>query len=90
MALLNKAVEHFGEMVINRVYISRCYNTKRPVGTFCCSCGFIYSRTGPGQSETDVCKIGRIKAFGSQWYEKLKEISQQNISYRAIARALKC
>lgn len=85
---LNKAVEHFGEMVINRVYISRCYNTKRPVGTFCCSCGFIYSRTGPGQSETDVCKIGRIKAFGSQWYEKLKEISQQNISYRAIARAL--
>ncbi|KAB7634865.1 hypothetical protein EH195_18915 [Bacillus pacificus] len=25
---LNKAVEHFGEMVINQVYISRCYNTK--------------------------------------------------------------
>lgn len=85
---LNKAVEHFGEMVINRVYISRCYNTKRPVGTFCCSCGFIYSRTGPDQSETDAYKIGRIKAFGSQWYEKLKEISQKNISYRATARAL--
>lgn len=85
---LNKAVEHFGEMVINQVYISRCYNTKRPVGTFCCSCGFIYSRTGPDQSETDTYKIGRIKAFGSQWYEKLKEICQKNISYRAIARAL--
>ncbi|MBY0596492.1 TnsD family Tn7-like transposition protein [Bacillus bingmayongensis] len=85
---LNKAVAHFGEMIINRVYISRCYNTKRPVGTFCCSCGFIYSRTGPDQSETDAYKIGRIKAFGSQWYEKLKETCQQNISYRAIARAL--
>jgi len=86
---LNIAAEHYRDFVIDKVNISHCCDTKLPVGTFECSCGFIYSRRGPDNSEDDLYKIGRIKEFGAVWKEKLKQLVEiEKLSLREIAREL--
>lgn len=86
---LNAAAEHYKELVINEVKITHCCDTKRPVGTFECSCGFIYSRRGPDTPWDDLFKIGRIKNFGSVWEAKLTELIKSGSKYiRQIAREL--
>ncbi|MED3349013.1 TnsD family transposase [Bacillus thuringiensis] len=87
---LNPAADHYLKAVINDVKVTRCSNTKEPIGTFECLCGFIYSRRGPDINETDKMKIGRIKAFGDVWTAKLeKYILDDKLSYRACAKLLK-
>ncbi|BFH34761.1 hypothetical protein J6TS7_51520 [Paenibacillus dendritiformis] len=59
------------------------------MGTFHCECGFVYSRRGPDTTSSDKYRIGRIKAFGEQWINKLKELSNNpSLSLREIARQL--
>jgi len=43
---LNKAADHYKAPVISFCNISRCSKTGFPVGTFNCSCGYVYSRKG--------------------------------------------
>ncbi|MFC8689595.1 TnsD family Tn7-like transposition protein [Brevibacillus porteri] len=85
---LNKAADHFRELIVQECQITRCSDTGRPVGTFFCECGFIYSRRGPDLSIEDKYKRGRIKAFGHVWFEKLQCCLQEGLSYRAIAKIL--
>ncbi|MGG0293734.1 TnsD family Tn7-like transposition protein [Bacillus pacificus] len=60
-----------------------------PIGTFNCSCGFIYARKGSDKLVDDLYRIGRIKAFGGVWKEKLKEINgEKRYSLREMARML--
>lgn len=62
-----------------------------PVGTFTCSCGFVYSRKGPDKSEKDKYKIGRIKSFGFTWENKLKALlSSRKYGVREISREMGC
>jgi len=61
------------------------------MGTFTCSCGFVFSRRGPDINPEDKYKVGIIKQYGHEWEEKLKElILRQDMSLRAISRILKC
>lgn len=86
---LNKAAGHYREPIIQEFTVSRCSKTGRPIGTFTCECGFIYSRRGPDKQESDKYRIGRIKKFGPIWMNKLKEISLDNsISLREKARQM--
>ncbi|MCM3081680.1 TnsD family Tn7-like transposition protein [Brevibacillus invocatus] len=85
---LNKAADHFREFTVQECQITRCSDTGRPVGTFYCDCGFVYSRRGPDVCMDDRNKRGRIKAFGNAWFEKLQSCLQEGLSYRAIARIL--
>lgn len=85
---LNKAAEHYRRNVIEKCKISRCTKTGLPVGTFKCSCGFVYSRRGPDRSSEDKYRIGRIKEFGQVWYSKLKEINLTDLSLRKKAEIL--
>lgn len=85
---LNKAAEHYKELVVTQCSVTHCSDTGRPVGTFMCSCGFSYSRRGPDCSEEDKLHRGRIKSFGSVWAGKLKQCIQEGLSYRAAARIL--
>lgn len=86
---LNKASDHYGKPVIRKVKITRDGKAKVPVGTFECSCGFIYSRRGPDTKESDKFKRGRIKAFGPVFQEKLEEyVHKDKKSYRETARLL--
>ena len=61
---------------------------KCPVGTFSCTCGFVYTRSGPDESEDARYRFGRIKRFGQVWEEKLKELLDQKLSLRETARLL--
>lgn len=81
---LNKAASHYKQLVIQDVDVTRDYKTKNLIGTFICSCGFIYAR----KHSTDVYKINRVKQFGEVWQQKLYELAQENLSVRAIAREL--
>lgn len=72
---LNAAAEHYRQNTISKVTVSHCNDTKLPVGTFECTCGFVYSRRGPDISPADVYKIGRIKQFGHVWQEKLYDMA---------------
>ena len=86
---LNKVASHFGEKIISSCAITRCSDTGKPVGTFTCSCGFVYSRRGPDNSEIDQMKISRIKKFGDVWQTKLYELwEDENLSLREKARQL--
>ncbi|HYE10180.1 MAG TPA: TnsD family Tn7-like transposition protein [Patescibacteria group bacterium] len=86
---LNAAADHYKEPVIKELDITHCMDTKLPVGTFKCSCGFIYSRRGPDTSNEDKYRIGRIKAFGTVWEDKLKKyVEDEKLSMRETARRL--
>jgi len=86
---LNAAAEHYLKPVITNLAISACCDTKKPVGTFSCSCGFIYCRTGPDQTEEDARRIGKIKAVGSVWQQKLKHLVEvEQLGLRETARRL--
>jgi Tn7-like transposition protein D/TniQ len=87
---LNAASEHYHQRQIERceIVLSQ-YFGGRPVGTFTCSCGFVYSRTGPDASAEDQFRFSKIKAFGPIWQTKLQALwKDESVSLRGIARQL--
>ncbi|MCB2291705.1 TnsD family transposase [Clostridium sp. CS001] len=86
---LNGGAEHYLKPVVEDLEITYDGKSKKTIGTFTCSCGFVFSRSGPDADINDIYKIGRIKNFGSVWEEKLKELFDKRLSLRAIARELR-
>lgn len=88
---LNKADDHYQQDIVTQLVVTADYKTRKPVGTFICDCGYVYSRTGPDKSEQDRYCRGRVKAFGHVWEDKLKNLlSKQCMSYRKMALELGC
>ncbi|MBY0025613.1 TnsD family transposase [Priestia aryabhattai] len=87
---LNVTCTNYLLPVIKDIKITRCYDTRKPVGTFTCSCGFIYSRRGPDMSKEDKYKIGRVKDFGAVWKENLLKLIRKGGTLRGIAKQLHC
>jgi hypothetical protein len=86
---LNRAAGHFREPVITECKVVYSKEHGKPSGTFHCSCGFIYTRTGPDESEEDALRITKIWTFGSVWEDALKTLwNDSSISLRGIARQL--
>ncbi|MCK8487022.1 TnsD family transposase [Paenibacillus sp. MBLB2552] len=86
---LNNVCEHFRRDVINHCEVTSCTNTRLPVGTFKCSCGFVYSRRGPDSEFNDRFKVGRIKQFGDVWEARFNELKvTKDISLRQMANIL--
>lgn len=83
---LNKVADHYNQKIIKTVKVTYDKDIDKPLGTFECTCGFIYSRRGPDLNYNDCYKIGRVKTFGYTWEAKLKELVCQNLSLRQIAR----
>lgn len=84
---LNKAANHYREYVIQEVNVTRDFKSKAPIGTFECSCGFIYARKGPDRLSEDKHRIGRIKAFGDIWKAKLHELATEcTYSTKSLAK----
>jgi hypothetical protein len=73
---LNAAAVHYLKPVIPDVTVTICSDTRRPVGTFSCSCGFCYSRRGPDVNGESRYRIGRIKQYGQIWQDKLHHLLQ--------------
>lgn len=87
---LNAAASHYRDFVIDQCKVSRDYKLKIPVGTFSCTCGFVYSRRGPDTSEGDRFRIGRIKVFGDVFDKAVEKIHLgEGCSLRETARRLR-
>lgn len=88
---LNPAANHYKELVIDKCRISIDSMTSKPVATFKCDCGFIYSKKINKEEPNDIYKIGRIKIYGDVWEKKLIQLIKDNqYSIREIARIMKC
>ncbi len=75
---LNKAADHYRQDVISGdITITKDSKAPVPVGTFKCSCGYIYARKGPDKAPEDRYKIGKTKAFGHVWTEKLSNLLKE-------------
>ncbi len=88
---LNPASNHYHHYRIQQCQIDYSqYSRGRPMGTFSCSCGFIYTRTGPDGSLEDSFKLSTVKSFGRLWEERLQLLwEDETASLRGIARQLK-
>lgn len=85
---LNAACPNFHKTVVTSLQITRCYDTKKPIGTFHCECGFVFSRRGPDRSKNDKYRIGTIKEYGHVWKKKLTDLVNGGGSLMEISREL--
>lgn len=89
---LNPAAGHYMKDVITECYIKKSNDTKKLFGTFTCSCGYIYCRSGPDKSEDDKYKKSRVKEYGHIWKQSLINIiiSKKYANISKIAKVLRC
>lgn len=88
---LNHASGHYSELrVIEcRIKQGEKKNAGKPAGTFCCPCGFSYTRIGPDQTEEDRFNWSSIQAYGMQWERKLKELWEDpSLTLKEVAQKL--
>jgi len=84
---LNPACPGYNRNVISIEKITYDSKSKKYIGTYCCACGFEYSRAINSENYKRI----RIKNYGNLWEMKLKElVCQGNNSVRYIAKILKC
>ncbi len=87
---LNAAADHYLQPIITDLEISHCLESKKPLGTFSCDCGMVYSRSGEDKTEEDKLRIGRVITYGRIWEDKLKELVEvKKLGLRATARELR-
>lgn len=88
---LNQVANHYKKPVITHCTVTSDSKTRVPVGTFSCSCGFVYSRRGPDLTEEDKFKVGRVKRYGEVWEGKLRVLIESGTSgLRQLARIMEC
>jgi hypothetical protein len=86
---LNKAATHYRELVVTDCRVTHRGQSQRPVGTFECVCGFVYSRTGPDKETEDRYRIGKMKSFGYVWEASLKKLwNDPSLCRSEVARRL--
>jgi Tn7-like transposition protein D/TniQ len=87
---LNPTCEHYRQPCIRECRIVHSQNVRgKPIGTFVCICGFMYSRTGPDTIGNNQFQRNKIKAFGSLWETRLQVLWEDaSVSLRAIAHQL--
>lgn len=86
----NGAVDHYQQPVVTNLQISHCLENKKPLGTFTCSCGMIYSRTASDKTPKDNYPVGRVITYGEIWEKRLQELVEvEKLGLRATARSLK-
>jgi Tn7-like transposition protein D/TniQ len=82
---LNVACPNFNKLVVTNLQMTICTDTSKPVGTFRCDCGFVFSRRGPDQCKDDKYCIGTIKEYGHVWKGKLAELVQKGGTLTKVA-----
>lgn len=87
---LNPACKNYRRNVIRKVTVTRDSKTYKPVGTFACKCGFIYSRRGPDKVDDDRYRIGSVKQYGPVWQKRLQNLISEGLNTRQIAIKLDC
>ena len=85
----NIVCDYYNVLIIEKVSITLCEKTKKPIGTFTCpKCEFSYTRRGPDQNATDKFQRTRVKSYGSLWKRKLQEFAKSGIGLRKLSRRM--
>jgi hypothetical protein len=85
---LNVACPNLHKPVVKDITVTICYDTRKPVGTFRCDCGFVFSRRGPDKDKDVQYRIGTIKDYGHVWKAKLTELVNEGNSLNDISREM--
>lgn len=88
---LNQASGHYKqpEVTTCRVNDGVKKNLGKPVGIFSCTCGFVYTRTGPDRTEDDRFSSTSVQDYGHVWEGVLKELWEDpSITMREISHKL--
>ncbi|MED1850078.1 TnsD family transposase [Brevibacillus agri] len=81
---LNPAAEHYKQKVVTDMTLTTCNKTKTLIGTFACSCGFVYTR----KFGHDPLKKSRVKEYGDLWESECKRLAAEGLGLREIGRRL--
>ncbi|MCB0190754.1 MAG: TnsD family transposase [Anaerolineae bacterium] len=86
---LNPTCKFFRQVAINTCQIRFSADSRRPVGTFACECGFTYIRLGPDKTIEDRYRFSRVVSYGPVWENRLCQMwPDVEISLRGVARQL--
>lgn len=85
---LNPASSHYRQMVVTSCHVRREKRTGRLQGTFCCTCGYIYTRWGPDETSHNLFEKTRVKVFGAEWEGQLRALWTSGLGIKAISRRL--
>jgi len=86
---LNRAADHFNQSIIVDCHVRMATDgTSRPLGSFRCECGFVYSRLGPDKTANDRLRYHRITAYGPALRGTLKELCKTARSRKEVALEL--
>ncbi|MEH2261827.1 TnsD family transposase [Nostoc sp.] len=86
---LNPVCKYFNKPQIKECLIRYNQESRKPTGTFFCSCGFVYSRIGADQSPEDQFRFSKIKVYGSVWEESLKAFwEDSSLTLKEISQRL--
>jgi len=87
---LNPVCHHYRQLQVSECTITHSpYVGGKPIGSFSCTCGFTYLRTGPDTSAEDQFRTSRVQTFGHVWEARLSHLwEDETVSLREIARQL--
>jgi len=87
---LNPVCHHYRQLQVSECSITHSpYVGGKPIGSFSCTCGFTYLRTGPDTSAEDQFRTSRVQTFGHVWEARLSHLwEDETVSLREIARRL--
>jgi DNA-binding transcriptional MerR regulator len=79
---MNPAADHYGSLAINEVTLT--VKEKKAIGTFSCSCGFVYILRAGEETKNGI----RVKQFGKVWEEECKRLAETGMSLKEIGKRL--
>lgn len=86
---LNPAADHYRQACLSTLEVTFQKDDGLPVGTFTCSCGFSYSRTGPDHASDDRFHFDSVKTTGPVWDNLLRQLwYAPDATFKAMQRRL--
>jgi len=84
---LNHPASHYRKLTIKECRITDGQKSDRaPIGIFECTCGFIYTRTGPQKTRGDFFRATSVRAYGVVWETALRKLWQDtSVTLREVA-----
>ena len=86
---LDPTSEHFQQLTIETCKISTKTKDNKPIGHFCCSCGFSYTRIGPDLSPLDRLRFDYPLSYSQSWETALRNLwGDSSLTLKEIGQQL--
>ncbi len=87
---LNPVADHRGELIVEQLNIqSQLQDKAKLIGTFICTCGFVYARREPNRTDNDRYQFDFVRFYGPVWDQALRTMwDDDTMIVQEIADAL--